>query len=288
MFFFVVYKFIIMKRLKTSYKIDNKRYIFPCNAQTFKGKNEVLIDHGNNLLVNTNFSKFGYKVVSFKNSFSHSSLKNYISNYIKRIIEKELKVKIKKFDLKKYHKYVDQKVHFTVLKKLSKGIKFSNLFPKSKIERFMSQTLNMHVTTLNSKYRKKINPNVFLVRIIRPTKYDFNPPHRDVYFERYRSAVNIYIPIAGSNKKSSLPIFPKSHIMNESSIERTSLNSSFNNFRFSVPIIVKTFPALKLIRPNPKNNQLMIFSSYLIHGGAKNENKDITRVSVELRFWRKN
>lgn len=277
-----------MKRLKTSYKIDNKRYVFPCNAHTFKGKNEVLINKGVNLLDNTNFNKFGYKVVNFKNFFSHSSLKNYISSYIKKIIEKELNFKIRKFDLKNYHKYVDQKTHFKILKKLSKGIKFSNLFSRSKIEKFMSHILNKNVSTLNKRYRKKINPNVFFVRIIRPTKYDFNPPHRDVYFDMYRSAINIYIPISGSNKKSSLPIFPGSHIMNESSIERTSLNSSFNNFKFSVPIILKTSPALKLIRPNPKNNQLMIFSSYLIHGGAKNENKNITRVSVELRFWRKN
>ena len=63
-------------------------------------------------------------------------------------------------------------------------------------------------------------------------------------------------------------------------------NTSFNNLKFSVPIVVKTSPDLKLIRPNPKNNELMIFSSYLIHGGAKNENKSTTRVSIELRFWR--
>lgn len=274
-----------MKRLKTSYYIDNKKYTFPCKINSFRGKNEILINKDNNLLKKSSFNSKGYKIVNFKNYFSHNKLKNYVSNYVKNILEKELKFKIKNFKLEKYHLYVGQKDHFKVLKKLSPGVKFSKLFPRKKIEKFMSEKLKIKVSTFNKNYKKKINPNVFLLRIVRPTKFDFNPPHRDVYFERYRSAVNIYIPIIGSNKKSSLPIFPGSHLLNESKIERTSLNSSFNNFKFSVPVIVKTTPKLKLIRPNPKKNNLMIFSSYLIHGGAKNENYNTTRVSIELRFW---
>ena len=201
-------------------------------------------------------------------------------------MKKKKKLKIKNFNLEKYHEYVSQAEHFEILKELSKGIKFNKSLPRKKIEKLMSDTLKIKVKTENKKYKRKINPSVFSLRIIRPVNYDFNPPHRDVYFERYKSAVNIYIPICGSNSKSSLPIFPGSHYMNEAKIERTSLNSSFNKRKFSVPIVVKTSPALKLIRPNPKNNQLMIFSSYIIHGGGTNENHDTTRVSIELRFWK--
>ena len=88
------------------------------------------------------------------------------------------------------------------------------------------------------------------------------------------------------NKKSSLPVFPFSHTINESKIERTNLNTLFNGVKFSVPVIVKAKPQIKLIRPNPKKNQLLIFSSNLIHGGGLNDNKNLTRVSIELRFWR--
>jgi ectoine hydroxylase-related dioxygenase (phytanoyl-CoA dioxygenase family) len=41
-----------------------------------------------------------------------------------------------------------------------------------------------------------------------------------------------------------------------------------------------------MIRPNPMENQLMIFSPYLIHGCAINNNEDITRMSLEVRFIR--
>lgn len=275
-----------MKTFKTSYKINNKLYSFPCIAKTFRGQDEVLLNAGDNLLKNIKSNKSGFKIVKFKNYFSHIALKKFITKHIKNIVEKKKKIKIKNFDLEKYHKYVDQQEHFEVLKELSKGIRFNKAIPKNKIEKLISDTLKIKVVTSNKKYKKKINPNVFFLRIVRPVKTDFNPPHRDVYFERYKSAVNIYIPICGSNSKSSLPIFPGSHNINESKIERTSLNTSFNNLKFSVPIVVKTSPDLKLIRPNPKNNELMIFSSYLIHGGAKNENKSTTRVSIELRFWR--
>ena len=275
-----------MKRLKTYYKIGNRTYSFNCFAKTFRGKNEVLLDKGDNLLENVDFKEKGYLVANFKKFFSHKSIVKYVTKYVKNVVEKHLNIKIKNFNLENYHKYVDKSSHYEILGKISKGVKFSKIFSRRKIEKFVSQTLKVDVTTRNKKYTKKINPNVFLLRIIRPSKSDFNPPHRDVYFDRYKSGVNIYIPICASNKKSSLPIFPHSHKFNESKVERTGLNSNFNNLKFSVPIIVKTFPSLKLVRPNPKNNQLMIFSSYLIHGGGLNENRNKTRVSIELRFWR--
>jgi ectoine hydroxylase-related dioxygenase (phytanoyl-CoA dioxygenase family) len=43
---------------------------------------------------------------------------------------------------------------------------------------------------------------------------------------------------------------------------------------------------LRLERPNPGPNEVMVFSPYLIHGGAFNQQPDHTRVSLEMRFWR--
>jgi ectoine hydroxylase-related dioxygenase (phytanoyl-CoA dioxygenase family) len=42
-----------------------------------------------------------------------------------------------------------------------------------------------------------------------------------------------------------------------------------------------------MIRPNPKPGQAMLFSPYLVHGGGYNLNTDTTRVSLEMRFWKK-
>jgi hypothetical protein len=277
-----------MKKLKASYKIENKLYTFASNTKTFKGKNEVLLDDDDNLLQNVSFNDKGYKVVNFNKYFSHKLIKQHVENYIKNVIEKNFNQKIKNFNLEHYHKYIDQDAHIKILKIISKGIKFSKIISRRKLEKFISKILKIKVSTKNKKYKRKLNPNVFFIRIIRPSKHDFNPPHRDAYLNRLRSGVNIYIPICGSNKKSSLPIFPKSHKLKESKIERTNLNSSFNNLKFTVPTIIKTSPYLKLIRPNPRINQLLIFSPYLIHGGGINENKNTTRVSIELRFWRSN
>ena len=43
---------------------------------------------------------------------------------------------------------------------------------------------------------------------------------------------------------------------------------------------------LTLERPNPGLNEVLVFSPYLIHGGAFNQQTDATRVSLEMRFWR--
>ena len=36
----------------------------------------------------------------------------------------------------------------------------------------------------------------------------------------------------------------------------------------------------------PRPNEVLVFSPYLIHGGAFNQQTDRTRVSLEMRFWR--
>ena len=39
-----------------------------------------------------------------------------------------------------------------------------------------------------------------------------------------------------------------------------------------------------MICPNPNINQIMLFSPYLIHGCSNNNNDNITRISLEMRF----
>jgi len=34
-------------------------------------------------------------------------------------------------------------------------------------------------------------------------------------------------------------------------------------------------------------NQVLVFSPYLIHGGAVNLNSNETRISIEIRLWKK-
>ena len=280
-----------MKQQKTSFKIRNKNDSFKYSGKAFYGENKVLLDEQDNLLEKTPLDKNGYGIVNLNKYISFNNLRSLIENIIKKQIKKYTKKNLKKFKLEKYHNYIDLDSHYKIIKVISKGINFQKSFKRNKLEKLLSDILLINVSTLNKNFQNKnhkyyLNPKKFFLRIVRPNKNDFNPPHRDAYFDNHANGVNIYIPIAGSNNKSSLPVFPKSHRINEKNVLRTKLNSKFNNLKFSVPLIVKTIPKIVLKRPNPKKGQMMIFSSNLIHGGGINDNENLTRFSIELRFWR--
>jgi hypothetical protein len=130
------------------------------------------------------------------------------------------------------------------------------------------------------------NQSVFHFRVIRPKSTDNNPLHRDVWLEDYESCINLYIPVAGSNDLSSLIILPGSHVWPESKIERTVEGAQVNGVRFNVPAVTSILGEYEIARPNPKLNELLVFSPYLIHGGSVNLNTDVTRISIELRLWK--
>jgi ectoine hydroxylase-related dioxygenase (phytanoyl-CoA dioxygenase family) len=44
---------------------------------------------------------------------------------------------------------------------------------------------------------------------------------------------------------------------------------------------------LLLVRPAVGPNEVMVFTPYAIHGGGTNGSADTTRVSLEVRFWRR-
>jgi hypothetical protein len=131
------------------------------------------------------------------------------------------------------------------------------------------------------------NTSVFHFRVVRPDSHDNNPLHRDVWLEDYDDCINLYIPIAGSNEKSSLIIIPGSHLWKESRIEKTKVGAEINGVKFNVPAITAIEGSYDLVRPSPMENQVLIFSPYLVHGGAVNLNKDETRISIEMRLWKK-
>ena len=124
------------------------------------------------------------------------------------------------------------------------------------------------------------------MRIVRPRRpADNNPLHRDSWLARLRDAVNAYIPLAGSNELSSLPVLPGSQRWPESEVERTLAGATMNGVVFTVPAVVAAERGLALQRPRVGENEIMLFSPHVIHGGGVNLNPGITRVSLEMRFW---
>ena len=82
-------------------------------------------------------------------------------------------------------------------------------------------------------------------------------------------------------------LIPGSHLLNESEIERTADGAILNGTSYSVPCVISVKGEQpRLLRPDPKENQVMLFSPYMVHGGGYNFNKNTTRMSLEVRFWK--
>lgn len=128
---------------------------------------------------------------------------------------------------------------------------------------------------------------IFHFRVIRPQQWDNNPLHRDIWLPDYKDCINLYIPIAGSNDRSSLIIIPGSHLWPESRMERTVSGAVINGVRYNVPAVTDINGTYVIDRPNPGSNEVLVFSPYLVHGGAVNLNKNETRISIEIRLWKK-
>ena len=239
------------------------------------GKDYVMLNNDTNLLKNTTFDDLGYTIMDIENY--NELLQNLIKNQIFLVTNKII-------ELEDYHNTVSSEEHTNILnsmpykKDLNKEISDFCVY----LENTVSNILNEKVKIFN---------NDLWFRICRPTSIhdnDFNPCHRDVYLVFYRNIVNIYLPVVGSNENSSLTIQPGSHKWNENETRVTKGGAHFKsiNKKYSVDAIVASKQPLKMIRPNPNENQLMLFSPYLIHGCANNENPNTTRISLEVRFIR--
>ena len=179
----------------------------------------------------------------------------------------------------------DAEFHENIVR-LYKGIPFKSLpFGRSYFERICSNCANSALSfeTFSGSVEGP------MVRIVRPFKSDFNPPHRDIYINRLKSKLNVYLPIFGSSELSSLPLVEGSHKWFDSETQRTENGPTIDGLPFSVPAILSMGDStpLRMKRPIVANGELMLFSPYLIHGGAMNLSKNI-RISLEMRFSLKN
>jgi len=234
------------------------------------GKDEVLLEKDINLLRNTPFHDSGYGVVELEHNF----LQDLVRSEIYRITGKS-------FQLEQYHTHITDEEHTKILNSMPYKITQNNLSE-------LGKELESVVSTQLGEPVKIFNGDIW-VRICRPSSLfsnDFNPCHRDIYLDFYRNTVNIYVPICGSNELSSLTIQPGSHLWNENETFITKGGSYFKSTgkKYSVDAIVASKRPLNMIRPNPGKNQILLFSPYLIHGCANNDNVNVTRISLEVRF----
>jgi hypothetical protein len=271
---------------KLSYQVANLNFEFDLAGETEIGKNQVLLEQDDNLISNTTWHDIGYTIVPFVGDAELESIKTGITQQIAAQIESFGGKVDANFSLENYHKYVDDQIHLKIARITSDGWDTA-LFPIDFeiINKRLSQIVDTPVTVAMPPHGECL----YCLRLVRPNVLsDCNPPHRDVWLDILRNAINIYVPLAGSDENSALPLLPGSHLMPESMLVRSSKGAVVNGKQYTVPCVLSiNNEVFNLIRPNPRPNEVLVFSPYLVHGGGTNLNPDTTRVSLEIRFWRK-
>jgi len=265
----------VYRRLK---EIESSDYIYYLDAYVYSnydwGEDRVILREDTNLLENTDFNDDGHEIFS---------LGRYYNEFLKSMVESKIaEVTSRKIDLERYHSHINDEDHTRII----------NAMPWKKTEspeiQEFAEYMEFRVSGILGRQVKIFNDDIW-VRICRPssvTNTDYNPCHRDIYLDFYRNIVNIYVPIVGSNEKSSLAMQSGSHLWNERDLVVTQGGAYFpsSGKKYSVDAILRSKQPLHMIQPNPREDEFILFSPYLIHGCSSNDNDDTTRMSVEIRF----
>jgi ectoine hydroxylase-related dioxygenase (phytanoyl-CoA dioxygenase family) len=268
------------------YWIDNERVSFQLEGQTEKGPQTVLLESDDNIVRDAGWDEEGYHVAPFMHEAQLRKMRAGFTALIREAVEAIGVRTDDSFRLEKYHRVVSNEQHAAAIKHTRVGFE-RDQFPidLEMVEDRISEICGLPLTVDGARYTGR----PFFLRIVRPRKaQDNNPPHRDVWLDHLRDGINIYAPVAGSNALSSLPLLPGSHKWSENEIERSIGGALIGGLNFTVPTVTSARLPLVMTRPNPKPSEVLVFSPYLIHGGAANLNDDMTRVSLEMRLWRRN
>lgn len=264
--------------------IDNSGYEFKVKGNFFWGKDEVLYKPQNNIISKTEWSEDGYSVVNAFNSQEFDSLKKSIlNNVIKAIKEVGLEFNESEFTLENYHKVVKTDADHNAVINITRNLENEDFdFDIDALAERFGDMLGYKLTS----WIKELNKTHIQIRISRPSSLDINPPHRDGYLSYWSDIVNVWIPVSGCNEKASLPVVPGSHKIPENNVLRTeSKGAEINGNVYFVPCILESKDGpFNMIRPLPQDGEAILFTPFLIHGAAVNQNTDITRMSIELRL----
>lgn len=245
----------------------------------------VLLAQAHDLTARAPWAAAGFAVLPGLPSYQQRALQAGLAALLREAMrEADVPVGLD-FDISHYHHAVgaDPALHLAVIAR-TKSYDLSRLpIAPSALEDLVSAACGQPVQAFNPNAQEA----VFHLRIVRPGQPDHNPLHRDAWLPRYADALNIYLPVAGSTARSALTLVPGSHHWPESAVERTQAGAIYHGQAYTVPGVLRPVRPLEIVRPNPEMGEVLVFSPYLLHGGAANLNADATRVSLEMRFWRK-
>lgn len=272
-----------------TYKINDRDVSLEALSKYFKrGKNEITFKKP--FFKDEEMIESGVIIRRFSQEW-FSNIKEAITSFIAYQL-KNNNVDTTNFTLDKYHKYVNNNIHAKIVSSFRGGalgiggIHLDKLgIPYKELDSFINSEVNSTSKLSCVCHRLLVPIKLFWIRIVRPNITDNNPPHKDTHVGRIQKCINIYLPLAGSDHNSSLPLIPKTHIENESEYIISDSPCFINNKRYTVPAVVHRNNGLNMITPNPRQGEVMIFTPHLIHGGGANHNNDTTRVSLEMRFF---
>ena len=258
------------------------------NSNYKAGSSEILTERFGDLISDKNWFKEGFSTEKSSNFYDEKKLYSSTEDAVKKIISNlDPGLQLDGFTLEKYHRYVSEKLHSEVIKKTKR------LFPED-----LSIDTNQIVKRFSEYFNTKLsftNPvshytQWMIARINRPRSNDYNTVHKDIYeiFDKYPvipKMVNIWIPLCGVTELNSLPIVPRSHLLSEDMIIRSRAGSIVNGIPYSVASIKSWNESTSLDRVLIKSDELLVFSSHLIHGLAYNASNDVTRISFEFRLY---
>ncbi|HEX5171149.1 MAG TPA: phytanoyl-CoA dioxygenase family protein [Cyclobacteriaceae bacterium] len=267
------------------YEVNGRAIEYFSEGEKQVGKPIVLSERDIDLTKNTAWHQQGYTV---KEVFSSCDEYTRFQEEARKLLVNRWRdaglIIAHHFTLEKYHEATTtQELHLSAIEQ-------TKLLPVKEFPLGI-ELLEERISSIIGEQLRAHNPfddqRIFHFRVIRPESGDNNPLHRDVWLEDYKDCINLYIPIAGSDEQSSLILVPGSHLWPDSKIEKTKHGAIINKQRFNVPAVTNIFGPFEMIRPNPQPGEVLVFSPYLIHGGAVNLNPNKTRISIEVRLWRK-
>jgi hypothetical protein len=265
-------------------RINQQAFIYDVQGEAGLTDGRVLLASDDDLTAGTTWAAEGYTVAEFLPAAEQAALREGLAQLVRRALADAGRLVPANFDVAHYHHVVgdDRDLHLAVVNRTKEYQQADFLpLPAALLERRVGELCGRSVQALNPWD----NERFFHLRIIRPGKADNNPLHRDVWIPDYHNCLNIYVPVAGSTAQSSLTLVPGSHHWPENRTLRTATGAVSNGVRFTVPGVLGSAEPLDIIRPNPAPGEVLLFSPYLLHGGAVNLNEDETRISLEMRFW---
>ncbi|RZK22766.1 MAG: hypothetical protein EOO56_07380 [Hymenobacter sp.] len=265
-------------------RINQQAFTYDVQGAAGLPDGRVLLATDDDLSATTTWAAAGYTVANFLPAAEQTALRRGLAQLVRQALADVGRPVPADFDVAHYHRVVgsDRDLHLAVVSR-TKEYQQTAFLP------LPARLLAQRVGELCGRPVQALNPwdgeRFFHLRLVRPGQADNNPLHRDVWLPDYHNCLNIYVPVAGSTSQSSLTLVPGSHHWPENRTLRTAGGAVSNGVRFTVPGVLGSAEPLDIIRPNPAASEVLLFSPYLLHGGAVNLNEDETRISLEMRFW---